>query len=96
MDAHEARGQGRLDVQAGTVTTALVTFSPRNDSAVSFILLRTMAEISSGVLVVLIRREVKWREIVLETHKLAEVAAVFDLNCRVSISRGYLKRPTLS
>lgn len=35
--------------QAGTVTTACVTFSPRYASAVSFILIRTMALISSGV-----------------------------------------------
>lgn len=33
---------------AGTVTTACVTGSPRKDSAISFILRRTMPEISSG------------------------------------------------
>jgi hypothetical protein len=33
----------------GTVTTAFFTFLPRKASAVSFILTRTMAEISSGV-----------------------------------------------
>ena len=37
------------DVQAGTVITACVTFCPRKDSAVSFILPRTIADISSGV-----------------------------------------------
>jgi hypothetical protein len=35
--------------QTGTVTTACVTFFPRKASAVSFILLRTIAEISSGI-----------------------------------------------
>jgi hypothetical protein len=35
--------------QAGTVTTACVTFFPRKASVVSFILPRTIAEITSGV-----------------------------------------------
>jgi hypothetical protein len=36
---------------AGTVTTASVTFSPRYDSAVSFIFCKIIAEISGGVYV---------------------------------------------
>lgn len=45
----EKRKCGGDGVQAGTVTTAWVTFLPRYASAVSFILVKTIAEISSGV-----------------------------------------------
>lgn len=81
------------------MTTACVTFLPRYASAVSFILVRTMALISSGVCKcmknALNSQRVKEQEKRVATYEILELVLVLDLDGRLPAFADDFERPVL-